>query len=318
MPDVVTDTDVRHLLPTSVVGEVSSVSPIRTGLSGAGVYAVTTPKGEYILRVQGSGAVETSWDQHLLILRRAADASIAPPIVHVDATARAVISARVTGVPLPAVLADPAQRARAIADVVRQLRLLHALDASGIAERSGVDFARSLWTAQRGRSGFPAWAAELGPAFDAIAAVLARDARRVVSHNDLNPGNVLWDGARTWLVDWEVAALGHPYYDLAAFLTFLGLTGEVAYGLLAEQEQSAIDDSSRATFDAMRQLAALAVGNVFLYLVPDLTIVSAPSPTDAPTLADCAAAMRRGALDLQTAEGRARFGLAFLRIGTEV
>ena len=46
----------------------------------------------------------------------------------------------------------------------------------------------------RSRPGFPSWAASLSPTFDAIAAMLSADPRRVLSHNDVNPMNVLWDG----------------------------------------------------------------------------------------------------------------------------
>lgn len=300
-----------------MIGEPTTITPIRMGLSGAGVYAVTTDKGEYVLRVQGRAADDDFWAQHIRILRRAAERGVAPPIVHVDEDARAVIAVRVAGVPLPAALADPSQRERAIADVVARLRALHEIDPTDIEERDGVRFARGLWEMQRRRTGFPSWAAELSSAFDHIAAVLARDPRRVVSHNDVNPGNVLWDGTRAWLVDWEVAGLWHPYYDLAAFVTFLAMDAERAYGLLALQQGSPVDAAARGTFTAMRQLVALAVGTIFLSMVPDLSVVSAPTRGDAPTQADCGAAMRRGELDLQTAVGRARFGLAFLRTATE-
>ena len=309
--------EVLRLIPTPVVGDVRLITPIRMGLSGAGVYAVTSARGEFVLRVQGDDVDTDFWSQHVRILRRAAERGVAPPLLHVDESAHAVISARVAGVPLPAALADPAQRERAIADVVARLRSLHQIDPSGIAERDGARFARGVWEMQRRRAGFPPWATEMGSAFDNITAVLARDPRRVVSHNDVNPGNVLWDGTRTWLVDWEVAGLWHPYYDLAAFVTFLAMDAERGYGLLALQEERPIGDTERRTFAAMRQLVALAVGTVFLSMVPALSVVPAPTRDEAPTQAECGAAMRRGELDLQTAAGRARFGLAFLRTAAE-
>jgi aminoglycoside phosphotransferase (APT) family kinase protein len=214
-------------------------------------------------------------------------------------------------------LADPALRGNAIADVVRQLRATHEIDPVGVGERDGILYARAVWQDQQRRAGFPGWAGGVGNALDAIAALLARDPRRVVSHNDVNPSNVLWDGTRTWLVDWEVAGLNHPYYDLAAFASFLDLGADAAHALLQMQEQSPVDDAARATFAALRQLVALAIGCVFLSLVPDLTERTAETRTDAPTLVACYAEMRSGALDLQTPRGRAAFGLAFLRIGTE-
>jgi len=309
--------DLLGALPQTLIGNVDAITPIRMGLSGAGVYAIRSDRGEYVLRLQGAGADDDFWSQHIRILRRAADHGVAPPIVHIDELARAVVSVRVAGIPLPAALADPPQRERAIADVVTRLRALHEIDPTGIEERDGVAFARGLWEDQRRRAGFPPWAAGMSSAFDHIAAMLARDARRVVSHNDVNPGNVLWDGNRAWLVDWEVAGLWHPYYDLAAFVTFLAMDAERAYDLLAQQEGAPVNAVARETFAAMRQLVALAVGSIFLSMVPDLSLISAPTRGDAPTQAECGAAMRRGELDLQTAAGRARFGLAFLRVATE-
>lgn len=37
----------------------------------------------------------------------------------------------------------------------------------------------------------------------------------VLCHNDLLAANILDDGRRAWLVDWEYAGIGHPLFDLA-------------------------------------------------------------------------------------------------------
>jgi thiamine kinase-like enzyme len=39
--------------------------------------------------------------------------------------------------------------------------------------------------------------------------------RPVLCHNDLLPANLIDDGRRLWLVDWEYAGVGHPLFDLA-------------------------------------------------------------------------------------------------------
>ena len=248
----------------------------------------------------------------LTILRRVSDAGVAPAIVHVDEAARAIVSVRVAGAPLPAALADPAQRGPAVGSLVAQLRALHGLDATGIDERDPLAHARREHAAQRVRPGFPAWADALHPLFDAIEATLARDGRRVLSHNDLNPGNVLWDGARAWLVDWEVAGLTHPFYDPAVFAMFLQLDDAVAHGLLAQLEDGPVDAGAAATFAALRQLAALLCGLVFASMVPDLTLL----PARAPTLSEFYAELRAGTLALQDQRGHAAFALALLRAGT--
>jgi len=299
-------------LPEEYVGAVTRIQPISMGLSGAGVYAVSSTRGELVLRVQPERFGATHWPQQLLILRRAAASGVAPALVHVDEAARAIVSRRVAGVPLPAALADPGQRGAAIASVVAQLRTLHALAAEGVEERDVFAYARGQHATQRARPGFPAWAAPLEPIFAAIAATLARDPRRVVSHNDMNPGNILWDGTRAWLVDWEVAGLAHPFYDLAVLAMFLQLDDAAANGLLAQQEQRPLVDGEAATLAALRRLAALFCGLTFVGLVPDLSLL----PASAPTLTECYAGLRAGKLDLQDARGQGAFALALLQVGT--
>jgi len=39
--------------------------------------------------------------------------------------------------------------------------------------------------------------------------------RPVLCHNDLMPANLIDDGQRLWLVDWEYGGIGHPLFDLA-------------------------------------------------------------------------------------------------------
>lgn len=305
------------LLPEDRVGIVERVEPITLGLSGAGVYAVATSRGAYVLRVQRRDTDGAAFGEHLRILRRAAGAGVAPAVVHVDDGVRAIVSARVTGLPMAAAIADPARRGPVLASVVDRLRTLHALDPSGVRERDPVIHARVAWEAARARPGFPPWAALLEPTLDAIAATLARDPRRVLSHNDVNPMNVLWDGNRAWLVDWEVAGLGHPHYDLATLALFLRLENAVALELCASHDGAPLDEGARGTFLALRALAGLLCGLTFLGLVDDLEVRTAPTLGDAPSLGDCYTAMRTGELDLASARGRASFGLALLREGFE-
>ena len=42
-------------------------------------------------------------------------------------------------------------------------------------------------------------------------------------HDDLLPANFVHDGERVWLVDWEYAGMGDPYFDLANFAVNAGL-----------------------------------------------------------------------------------------------
>jgi len=304
----------RHLLPEARVGEVEAVHPITMGLSGAAVYAVSTSRGPRILKVRGDGDDE-SWAQQLAVQRRAAALGVAPAILHVDEQARAVVAERVDGVPIAAALGDPAQRGRVLASVVDRLRVLHGADQAGVPARDPLVHALATWETQRDRPGLPAWCGPVPDIFDAIRATIAGDPRLGLSHNDLNPSNVLWDGARAWLVDWDVSGLNHPHYDLAALATFLALGTGPGLDLAALHDGAPLDAGAAARFAALRQLAALLCGLTLLRLVPDLAVRPAPTPADAPTLQAFYAALRQGALDLGAPVGRASFGLALLRVG---
>jgi thiamine kinase-like enzyme len=46
------------------------------------------------------------------------------------------------------------------------------------------------------------------------------DTDLVASHNDLKHQNILFDGERVWLIDWEAAFLNDPYVDFAVVANF--------------------------------------------------------------------------------------------------
>ncbi len=285
------------LLPEARVGTIERIEPITVGLSGAAVYAVAASRGAFVLRVQ-PGADAATFAHRLLVVRRAAEVGVTPAVVHVDEPARATVTVRVQGPPLPAALSDPAQRNRALASLVDQLRAVHAIDPAGVNESDPLGHARAAWQPQHTRAGFPSWAQSLPATFDAIAGVLAGDARRTVNHNDVNPMNVIWDGSTAWLLDWDVAGIGHPHYDLATLAMFLRLDDAVAFELGARHDGAPLDDRQRASFRAQRQLVALLCGLTFLSLSENLGARSAPSLQDAPSLGVFYTAMRAGQLDL--------------------
>jgi len=302
------------LLPEALLGTIHGIEPITVGLSGAAVYAVSASRGAFVLRVQ-PGADAATFAQRMLVLRRAAEIGVTPAVVHVDDPARATVTVRVQGPPLPAALADPAQRERALGSLVDRLRAVHALDPAGVNESDPLGYARAEWQKQHARAGFPSWAQSLPATFEAIASVLGGDARRAVNHNDVNPMNVIWDGTRAWLLDWDVAGIGHPHYDLATLAMFLRLDEAVAFELAARHDGAPLDDRQRATFRALRQLVAVLCGLTFLSMSDDLGARLAPTLQDAPSLGDCYTAMRAGQLDLRAAHGRTSFGLALLAAG---
>jgi thiamine kinase-like enzyme len=62
--------------------------------------------------------------------------------------------------------------------------------------------------------------------------------RPVLCHNDLLPANLIDDGRRLWLVDWEYAGVGHPLFDLANVSANVALGEEREIALLSSYRES--------------------------------------------------------------------------------
>ncbi len=300
----------ESFFPVARFGAVKTVTPVTGGLSGAGVYAVTTEAGEFFLRLHAGG--REGFDEMLAAQRLAAKEGIAPNVISVDETAGAVVTEKANGIPIGAALARREVRPVVLRSVAETLARLHAIPAPDFPHPDST-LGQYTWDQQSLRDGFPDWAKPLGACIGSANAALAKDRRRVFSHNDVNPANLLWDGSQVWMVDWERAALAHPYMDLAIFSVFAILPDEDAVELLSVQERSPIEAEQRHTFLSLRNYARVVYGVVFLRLIPDLTEVAFMSREATASLSDCYGQLARGALDLRTPAGQALFGAAILR-----
>jgi hypothetical protein len=101
------------------------------------------------------------------------------------------------------------------------------------------------------------------------------DAEMVSSHNDLfKPDNILFDGQRVLLVDWEAAFLNDRYADLAAVANQVVATQEEEVAYLQEYFGAAPDPYQLARFHLMQQLAHL------FYTLAFLSLGSSDEPVD--------------------------------------
>ncbi|MFO1151673.1 MAG: choline/ethanolamine kinase family protein [Alsobacter sp.] len=79
----------------------------------------------------------------------------------------------------------------------------------------------------------------------------------VFGHHDLLPGNVIDDGARLWLIDWEYGAFGTPLFDLANASTNASYATAQDEELLATYFGGPPDGAVVAAFDAMKVASTL-------------------------------------------------------------
>ncbi len=100
-----------------------------------------------------------------------------------------------------------------------------------------------------------------------LAGVCARSEPDLVSsHNDLKPDNILFDGKRVWLVDWEAASLNDRYSDLAVMTNFV-ITNEVEERCYLEEYFGKLaDEYQQARFYLTLQLVHVFYAIAYLWL----------------------------------------------------
>ena len=79
----------------------------------------------------------------------------------------------------------------------------------------------------------------------------------VFGHHDLLPGNVMDDGARLWLIDWEYGGFGTAMFDLANLSSNGAFNTAQDATLLAAYFAGKVDDELRRAFSAMKAASAL-------------------------------------------------------------
>ena len=79
----------------------------------------------------------------------------------------------------------------------------------------------------------------------------------VFGHHDLLPGNVLDDGERLWLIDWEYGGFGTAMFDLANLAANGGFSPAEDQLLLETYFAQPVRDETWRAFDAMKVASAL-------------------------------------------------------------
>jgi aminoglycoside phosphotransferase (APT) family kinase protein len=92
----------------------------------------------------------------------------------------------------------------------------------------------------------------------------ADPAAAVSSHNDPVPRNILFDGERLWLIDWESAFLNDPLVDAAIMLDNFAAAPELEDALLWAWLGRAPDEALRARLPPIRALTRLYYAGVLL------------------------------------------------------
>lgn len=260
----------RGLREAFGVTTFEEIRMLTNGRSGALVYRIVVGGSPFLLRIITRSQDPTLPD-HITCMKAAVEAGLAPHIRYASIPDRIVITDFVESLPLPvneALIRMPA--------VLRTLHALppfparvHHLNTScmflmnqgpvldGFIQR----FQASNILAQGESERLFTFHAQL------LSVYPHNDSDMVSSHNDLfKPDNILFDGCRVWLVDWEAAFLNDRYADLAVVANLLvtNETEERAY--LQAYFGQPPNEYQLARFFLMQQVVHMFYTIAFLFM----------------------------------------------------
>ena len=229
------------------------IVPLEGGITNRN-FVVTREGERFVLRVPGR-------DTELLGIDRAnearaatlaAEAGVGPPVIAFLPESKCFVTRFVEGTHVP--MAD-LRRDDVLGSVVRSLRRFHAC--APIPSSFNVFRVVETYAATAAERGVepPAAYDDAHALAGRIEAALAENPSPLTTcHNDLLNANFLRDGEHTWIVDYEYAGMGDPFFDLGNLAVNNDLDAG-ADALLLRQAFGEVRDRHRARLALMRLMS---------------------------------------------------------------
>lgn len=285
------------------VNEYEQIQLLTKGLSGSLISKITVHGEPYLLRVITNERDNPS--QYFESMQMAANAGIAPAIRYLNSADRISITDFIEEKPFPiSVAADQ------MADVLKHL---HALTGSD-RPLPYVDAADNFVKRFRASGLIPETALnDVYDAYETISRTYPRydPENQVLCHNDLKPDNIIFDGVKPWLVDWEAARLNDRYLDLVAIANFVIRSEKEEINFLERYFEESVDDYKRARFFLMSNIVHLFCFALCALSAADGKIIDNTLPSaDFYEFHD---RLWKGEIDLKNKEAKMQYALVHLK-----
>jgi Phosphotransferase enzyme family len=273
--------------------KIDRIVPISGGVSGAFPFRVEVGDRRYVVRVEGPASPLRNPHQYGSMLI-AAEAGISPKVHYLDESSRVVVMDFIETRSLRSFPGGSHGLVQALGELLRRVQAT-ALFRQFVAYPDIVD---SLWQ----------WVCKTGlftpglldPYTERLARIrenyICEPANFVSSHNDPTPLNVLFDGNRLWLIDWESASRDDPLVDVAIVLDNLAPSPELESLLLKSWLGREPDDDLRARLSQVRALTRLFYAGVLFSASVAAFGALADDDLSAMTIAEFRHAIREGRL----------------------
>jgi thiamine kinase-like enzyme len=179
----------------------------------------------YFVRLGATDAERLGVDREseCRMLALAAAEGLAPQVVACEPASRLLVTRFVPGRHWSR---DDARGPQTLRRLSESLRRLHALPLAPGVRRLDFPLQAALLEAELACFETTDHAVQR-TARRALEALRRREAPVTLCHNDLHHLNVLDDGGRLWLVDWEYSGAGDPLFDLAGLICLHELSGDL-------------------------------------------------------------------------------------------
>jgi aminoglycoside phosphotransferase (APT) family kinase protein len=270
---------------------VDALQPIGGGASGALTYRVEAAGRSYLLRIETRRTPLRNPHQYEC-MRIASEAGIAPALRYVEPDAGVAVMDFVRQRPLAEYPGGPSALATDLGGLAARLQRTPAFprlwDFPKVVER--------IFAFVRGSRLFADGLLDPhAAAFERVRGAYRWDESALVSsHNDPNPQNVLFDGERLWLVDWETAYRNDPLTDVAILLESFAQTPELERALVEAWFGGEPGRVLRARLVLMRQLTRLYYAGLLLSIAASRPREMCETDLRAPTPDEFRAAVARG------------------------
>ncbi len=243
---------VNHALNMAFgVSEFEEIQEMTAGLSSARIYRILISGKPYLLRIIMRTDAMGDPTIHFACMKAGADAGIAPHVWYAGIEDRIAITDFIDAKPFPM----DAARIK-MPDIIKRLHALPAfpfrLNYLDFVDKSIVKFQEAQIIPDH-------ITRDIFTEYEKISDIYPRTGPDLVScHNDLKPENVLYDGERVWLVDWEGAFLNDRYLDLAVVANFVVTNDGQEMDFLKRYFGKEASEYQLARFFLMQQILHMA------------------------------------------------------------
>jgi hypothetical protein len=236
----------QQLLPHSII---KSVKEMEGGFSGAQLYQIDLGENVLVARRSAGYCGKEGWETEMLINHHVAKYDIAPKIHFCEPNLLLSFSDYIPDLGFITLYTSAPTRAKH--QLIELIRSLHNVEAQYFFKYINI-----LEEIKKTTTHLPHQfiADDIFDILNQTMKLVWPMDRITVTHNDFHPQNILYNGNKLMLIDWEMAGLGHPFYDIACMSNYLFLDKNEGYHLLSLYLRSAAIDEDKKTFDSLRRI----------------------------------------------------------------